>query len=307
MKSSVYWKRLIGITIASAILIAPFRFLVVNAVVGTPTMSDEMEQTTLGDATDGVYDGVLMKMSDLSYADLDAYVHDPLSQLEQLATHDEGPPGIYKQIENVDSIDWHMSYASANRFFFSDLTSWRIIATQDDATTNGFYGVAYQLGHKIVIAYRGTDNVQDLLSDAGIYLSIPDFIDQLKPAQQFADRIRSSLPPGHYQVIFTGHSMGGWLAQTMYLTDLGKYPDWDIVGATVFNSIGTNFHPELTGLTSVKDYHFQGDIFSHYGSSLGQEIEIPNPTPDESIYDKHQLFDFYGYFYPVKSIPSTLR
>lgn len=298
MKSPSYWKRLIGFTIASALLILPFRFLVVNAVVSPSATTPKALKTESSEMTGGVYDGVLMKMSDLSYANLDPYVQDSLSQLQTLAVQDSGPSGIYKQVANVNTLDWHLPTPEANQFFFSDLANWRIIATKDDNAGNGFYGVAYQKGNTVVIAYRGTDNVQDLVSDVGIYLHIPEFVDQLLPAEAFAESVRNSLPSGNYNVIFTGHSMGAWLAQRMYMNDMNKYTGWNVVGATVFNSIGTNFQQGLQSGTEVKDYHFQGDVFSHYGSSLGQEIEIKNSTPDESIYDKHQMYDFYSYFYP---------
>lgn len=307
MKSQSYWKRLIGFTAASALLILPFRFLVVNAVVSPTIPASEQSVNTSSETTGNVYDGVLMKMSDLSYANLDPYVHDSLKQLEMLSKKHKGPSGIFKQVANVNSLDWHLTSTEANRFFFSDLASWKVIATQDDNGNSGFYGVAYQRGNTVVIAYRGTDNVQDLVSDAGIYLHIPEFVDQLMPARKFDQSVRKLLPPGNYNVIFTGHSMGAWLAQRMYLNDIHKYTGWNVVGATVFNSIGTHFSPDFDGVTNVKDYHFQGDVFSHYGSSIGQEIDIKNPTPDESIYDKHQMYDFYRYFYPSQKATSFAR
>lgn len=279
---------------------APFRFLVVNAVVDDSAVMSPMDAATTLSAyqTGGVYDGTLMKMSDLSYADLDNYTQDSLASIETLAAHREGPSGIWKQVQYINDHDWHTSYAQADVSFFSDLSDWRIIATGNQATRVGFYAVAYQRGNTVVIAFRGTDDVSDLMSDAGIYLEVPNWIDQLQPASAFVEKIRDSLPSGNYNVIFTGHSMGGWLAQRMYTAYLSKYSNWSVAGATVFDSIGTGFHSDVSSAAHVRDYHFQGDIFSHYGSSLGQEIEIKNPTPDASIYAKHQMYDFYPFFYP---------
>ncbi|WAH35161.1 alpha/beta hydrolase family protein [Alicyclobacillus dauci] len=303
MRTSAYWRRLLGFTVASALFVIPFRFLIVNAVVDPSAVENAKpnQEVTSTNSTGGVYDGVLMKMSDLSYADLNPYRHQTLGDLESLSAKYKGPSGVYKQVEYVDNHDWHIPYPAANQLFFSDMKDWRIIATDDEETEVGFYAVAYQKGNTIVIAYRGTNDVADLLSDAGIYLQVSEWIDQLAPAQHFVDQVRSSLPQGQYQVVFTGHSMGAWLAQRMYVTYLNKYPAWHVAGATVFDSIGTHFHPDVSGVTHVKDYRYQGDVFSHYGSSLGQEIEVKDPTPGQSLYDKHQMHDFYPYFYPVHS------
>ncbi|WP_146824248.1 Mbeg1-like protein [Alicyclobacillus suci] len=297
MKGSVYWTRVVGSTIASVLLIIPFRFITVNAVVGNETMAPASATHASTSYTGGVYDGVLMKMSDLSYSNLSPYQHESLHSLGELAARGQGPSGIYKQVALVNQKDWHLSSTQANQYFFSDLSGWRIVATDNQEQYVGFYGVAYQKGNTIVIAFRGTNDVEDLVSDAGIYLDVPPIVNQELPAEQFVNHIRKSLPTGDYHIIFTGHSMGGWLAQYMYLQYVHKYAGWQVEGATVFDSIGTNFHPNPTDAQRVKDYRFQGDIFSHYGSSLGSEIRIQDGTPNESLYDKHQMFDFYGYFY----------
>ncbi|GMA60914.1 DUF2974 domain-containing protein [Alicyclobacillus fastidiosus] len=304
MKASVYWRRVVGFTVASALCMIPFRFLDVNAVVGNEVAAPSKAVPTAAGSTGGVYDGVLMKMSDLSYSNLGPYQHDTLNQIAALSKEHSGPSGIYKQVAFVNQRDWHLSYDQANQYFFSDLSGWRILATEDKEDYSGFYGVAYQKGNTIVIAFRGTNDVEDLVSDAGIYLSVSNIVDQEVPAMQFVNQVRTSLPPRQYHVIFTGHSMGGWLAQCMYKTFTSKYPGWQVDGATVFDSIGTNFHQNLSDIGRVKDYRFQGDLFSHYGSSLGSEIKIKNLTPDESLYDKHQMFDFYQYFYGA---PTTVH
>ncbi|WP_243834910.1 Mbeg1-like protein [Alicyclobacillus sacchari] len=305
MKSVSYWKRLLAFSVASVLLVIPFRFLTVNAVVkSVPEPDVHMNTDAQLQQTGDVYDGVLMKMTDLSYSNLDAYVGDSLLTLEDLAAVKQGPPGIYQQVDKVNQIDWHLSYDQANSFFFSDLAGWKILAVDDLEASLGFYAVAFQRGNTVVIAYRGTDNVMDLVADAGIYLSVPNMIEQLQPAEQFFKRVCSEANVPSGRVILTGHSMGGWLAQKVYLDERNAYTNWKIDGVTVFNSIGTGFQPKLQEASVVKDYHFDGDVFSHYGSSLGIEIDIPNPNPDESVYDRHQMYDFYGYFYPG-STPST--
>lgn len=297
MRSQGFFKVLMGFAIACTLLIAPVRFVVVNAVVNTPE-HQKQQSAAKPLYTDGVYDGVLMKMSDLSYANLDNYTHRPLEKLADLSATHKGPSGIFKQVQYVDSHDWHVSYSAANNTYFSDLTGWSIYKTMNRESVNGFYAVAFKKGNTVVIAYRGTNNVDDLVSDAGIYLNVPDFIDQLPNAEHFVSTVRKTLPSGNYHVIFTGHSLGAWLAQQMYLDNVGKYKSWNVAGATVFDSIGTHFDPNLSGIAAVKDYRLKGDLFSHYGTSLGKEIDVKNPAPNASIYGKHQMHDFYQYFYP---------
>lgn len=279
-------------------LIIPFRFLTVNAVVRVNSPTKNMQGAGETMTTDGIYDGVLMKLTDLSYVDLQGYIGQSLASLETLSAHGEGPKPITDEITHVNQLDWKVPFATANRYFFSDLDDWKIIAADDREKQSGFYAVAYERGNTVVIAYRGTVNVQDLVADAEIYLSVPDMVAQLTPAKEFMTTVAKQLQGRHIQVILTGHSMGGWLAQKVYTAESGKLSNWNIVGSTVFNSIGTGFHPSLAQASLVKDYHFQGDVFSDYGSSLGAEIVIPNQMPGESVYDRHQMYDFYKYFYP---------
>lgn len=305
MKFQALIKTLLGFSIACTLLIAPVRFVVVNAVVNTPQHQKQLS-TEKPLYTNGVYDGVLMKMSDLSYAHLDKYTNTSLTKLENLSANHKGPSGIYEQVQYVNTHDWHTTFANADSTFFSDLQGWSIFKVMNRESSNGFYAVAFRKGNTVVIAFRGTNNVDDLVSDAGIYLKIPDFIDQLPDARHFVDTVRTDLPSGKYHVIFTGHSLGAWLAQQMYLANLAKYPSWHVVGATVFDSIGTHFDPNLSGISAVKDYRLQGDLFSHYGTSLGKEIDVKNPAPNSSIYAKHQMHDFYQYFYPKPLADQTV-
>lgn len=286
--------------IVAVLSLASARFINVNAVVmssPSPVLQHKSENPGV---TDGVYDGVLMKMTDISYSNLDAYVGDTLGQIGVFTESGTGPSGIYQQIRKVNGLDWHLSSGQADQKFFSDLNNWKIVDVENREPSDGFYAVAFEQGNTVVIAYRGTDDVQDLVSDAGIYLDIQSSVAQLRLAQQFASNVRKSLPSGSYHVIFTGHSIGGWMAQQLYLDEVGNTNSWQAVSATVFNSIGTGFRPNSIDGFNVKDYHLQGDIFSHFGTSLGQEIDVPNKLANESVYDKHQMYNFYGYFYPVQ-------
>ncbi|MDI9259239.1 Mbeg1-like protein [Alicyclobacillus sendaiensis] len=303
MRSPSFWKRLFAFTAASAMLVVPFRFLTVNAVVRESDAKPSASVSSVSDVTDGIYDGVLMKMTDLSYVNLAAEVGQSMDEMEREALVHRGPKSLLDEIERVNNMDWHETYAEAVHEFFADLRGWRVLAVDNEEAQAGFYAVAYQKGSDVVISYRGTtNNVMDLVADAGIYLSVPNMIDQLNPAKSFfalaCARASQAVHQSPIHVVLTGHSMGGWLAQSVYLEERKAAGPWDIAGVIVFNSIGTGFQPMADPSVAIKDYHFDGDVFSRYGTSLGSVIDVPNPDPDASVYDKHQMYEFYHYFYP---------
>ena len=288
-------RRFYGLTVISALIALVIRFATVNAVVLPGLTRNVQRQVQAPGKTDGVYDGVLMKMTDISYTNLTPDVGETLGHLKSL------PSAITNEIETVNQLDWHLSVRDANQKFFSDLNGWKIIDVKDAESIYGFYAIAFKKGNTVVIAYRGTDDLQDVVSDTGIYLQVPGEVEQLSLAKQFEKDVVSVLPVGSYHLIFTGHSIGGWMSQEMYLfAKQTKSPLWSSVDATVFNSIGTEFQASPQAMSKVKDYHMQGDYFSDFGTSLGQEIEVPNPNLTEGIYARHQMFNFYGYFYPLK-------
>ncbi|WP_206830452.1 Mbeg1-like protein [Alicyclobacillus fructus] len=303
MRSPSFWKRLFAFTAASAMLVVPFRFLTVNAVVRVPVSKPSASVSAISDVTDGIYDGVLMKMTDLSYVNLADEVGQSFDEIEQASLSEKGPDALLEEIRRVNRMDWHEPYDEAVGQFFSDLRGWRVLAVDNEEAEAGFYAVAYAKGADVVISYRGTtNNVMDLVADAGIYLSVPNVIDQLKPAKSFFEaacaKALQTANAKEVHVILTGHSMGGWLAQSVYLEERKVAGPWDISGVVVFNSIGTGFQPMAHETVPVKDYHFDGDVFSRFGTSLGEVIDVPNPNPDASVYDKHQMYEFYHYFYP---------
>lgn len=272
------------------------RFMTVNAVA-FPNISQSPVQPALKpETTDGVYDGTLMKMTDMSYADMGMDVG---KTFKMMIADDSVPTPITSQIHTVNQLYWHVAPSTASEQYFSDLQDWKVIKVENKELSQGFYAIAFQRGNTVVIAYRGTDNLQDVLSDASIYLKLKDEVAQRSLALEFAADVRSSLPSGAYNVIFTGHSIAGWLAQQAYrsLSQTQSSSGWQSCYATVFNSIGTEFKSTPVGKTKVTDYHVRGDVFSDFGTSLGQMIVVPVPKPGESIYDKHQMLNFYPYFY----------
>lgn len=91
------------------------------------------------------------------------------------------------------------------------LTKWKPLLQRDDANT-GFSAQSYfdPANQRVVLVFRGTDGFwdwRDELSNVGF---IPP---QYAQANQFADSVLKLLPNGVKTVVFTGHSLGGGLAQ----------------------------------------------------------------------------------------------
>lgn len=79
---------------------------------------------------------------------------------------------------------------------------------------SGFHGEAFYKDGKVVIAMRGTDEfVNDFVKEDIGHLAIKKLPNQYVDAQKFYEKVRKDFP--NQEIIFTGHSLGGSLAQLM--------------------------------------------------------------------------------------------
>jgi len=128
---------------------------------------------------------------------------------------------------------------------------WKLLTTaSNNSKGNGYFGAAYwhPQNQQVVIAHRGTDptNLGALWTDLkGVVLN--RYVSQMKSASTFAHRVVEILREVNqekgpvFQVFFTGHSLGGWLAQITTFTM--KY--LRIEGNTFVKSdtVPHSFHP----------------------------------------------------------------
>jgi len=128
---------------------------------------------------------------------------------------------------------------------------WMLLTTAyNSSKTNGYFGAAYwHPGHQqVVIAHRGTDptNVEALWADIkGVLLN--DCVQQMESASTFAYKVVEVLREVNrkkgvsFELFFTGHFLGGWLAQITTFTT--KYLKVERNTFLKSDSIPQNYHP----------------------------------------------------------------
>jgi len=110
-------------------------------------------------------------------------------------------------------------------------TGWKFLTTAANEN-NGYFGVAYWhlKSQQVVIAHRGTEisSINDIITDIirtdlkGIVFN--KYVKQMNSASTFTYRIINLLNKldkefrTNFQLFFTGHSLGGWLAQITTFT-----------------------------------------------------------------------------------------
>src|SRR5574344_267874 len=100
---------------------------------------------------------------------------------------------------------------------FKKPNNWMVVDSTE-SRKSGFYSETFMNGNNIVIAFRGTDIkrgkkelTKDMYSNACMGLSLPP--SQIINAQSYYEKIKRKYPNSN--IILTGHSLGGSLAQIL--------------------------------------------------------------------------------------------
>ena len=112
-----------------------------------------------------------------------------------------------------------------------------VIGVSDPDDKTGFAAVALRHGDEIIIAFRGTDDIIDYGNDSTMWL-LRKLPDQAYNALMFYDAIKKKYP--QTEILLTGHSLGGSLAQIVGA--------WRKVKACTFNPYGTRNILQKTGI-----------------------------------------------------------
>lgn len=95
---------------------------------------------------------------------------------------------------------------------------------------NGFYACAFRKGRDVLISFRGTNDINDVLTDLTLVRGKVSL--QLVYAYLFTKYIKDTFKPTKLHL--TGHSLGGALAQAIMNTELSSY----VESAVTFNAFG---------------------------------------------------------------------
>jgi len=158
------------------------------------------------------------------------YANKQLSAIDQLTAMPSYPTThVLAQFASI-------AYADCKHGKPTPPVGWQLLTTASNfETTNGYFGSAYwhPKHQQVVIAHRGTDiwNVGALVTDfMGVLCN--NYVNQMRSASTFANKVVAVLQEieqemkVNFELFFTGHSLGGWLAQittftTEYLEEKG--------------------------------------------------------------------------------------
>lgn len=202
--------------------------------------------------------------------------------------------------------DWELYYSANDLKLMSDLFGSGLIKSsvtrvdlnaEDYKTSNGFYASAFinRKTNQVIISYRGTDDIADKLTDIDICL-FNKYNPQLVCTHWFLRHVQWKLKQDKidYKLYFTGHSLGGALAQFAHVingdNDI-KSCTWNSLGIGVYfvNNYATegiinNLTIDICRNTSIK----YGADFIRFIKDIWKKEEILDNTG--SIYD-----DVYNY------------
>ena len=192
------------------------------------------------------------------------YANKQLSAIDQLkATPPYPTPHVLAQFAS-------MAYRECKLGDPKPPAGWQLLTTASNTEDeNGYYGTAYwhEEHQQVVISHRGTDtnNVNAFLN--GIYTDLEgvlsnNYVPQMNSANTFANKVVTVLQEIEkeqnvsFDLFFTGHSLGGWLAQiTTFTTEY-----LEVIGGT-FLKKQKREQEEPLGSSTVQDSH---DVTHNY-------------------------------------------
>ena len=124
------------------------------------------------------------------------------------------PPACHEYKELCSNLppsrDEYQKLCSAVYSDAASVPGWKRLCDHADTTT-GFYGVAWTCGQHVVIAFRGTESMQDIITDADMLWKNKWQPRTAPHAWTLFEKARAK-KDAHDTVSFTGHSLGGALA-----------------------------------------------------------------------------------------------
>ncbi len=142
---------------------------------------------------------------------------------------------------------------------------WLHIQTENNIKT-GFYADTFYKDNKIVIVFRGTNDIKDLYND--IYISGTMLPPQIVNARKFYEKIKKDFP--NQKIYLTGHSLGGTIAAVI-AAESGE-------SAVTFGAFGikNSYNPRFKNFDNIINFgNIQDPVFiSNIKNQIGKTYII---------------------------------
>ncbi len=195
-----------------------------------------------------------------------------LLSVSEIATIAQYPKNFKKQSFNTEGFNHE---------------GWRKIAIEDSTKKNGFRAGAYEKNGMLVIAFKGSDfkfrdvgTLFDLENDLQIVLKRAP--EQMISAKKFVAAQMAYAQQNGLQVVLTGHSLGGFIAQAAStLTIEDKQYSLPFV---TFNAPGAKGNPKVVhpDLATGINFSLENDFVGHVHKTLGDRITIAKDNPSDN-------------------------
>lgn len=180
-----------------------------------------------------------------------------------------------------------------------EIGRWKVVGTYQNEAT-GMQAIAFRIDSNVIIAYRGTNELVDWITNGSAYLL--GISTQGAEAKAFVNSIMNY--NSYNDLYITGHSLGGYLAYKGAAAGIFKNKN-DVDGVVTFNGLGLTFGLNIVGNLVdeilllkkddvIRNYSVNGDPVSqgfigyttkHYGETI---------TFDKSskARDEHAMYTF---------------
>ena len=142
---------------------------------------------------------------------------------------------------------------------------WIKVSEYDNSKT-GFHGETFYKNGKVVIAMRGTDEVvKDLIKEDIGHLAMKQLPNQYVDAQKFYEKVKKDFP--NQEIVFTGHSLGGSLAQLMSNKTGHETVTFNAYGVADLLQGNINDNLNIRNYGNINDTVFNANIDNQLGKT----------------------------------------
>ncbi len=223
----------------------------------------------------------------------------------------------YLKIKNYENIDFEKSYYTVESLFndkttfkkdkktkflkdkITPIKDFRLINYAETSSGLGCYCFKSPTNN-LIFAFRGTEilDIRDLWADFKIMIGKnPKKIKQFNDALEFVKETTKFDTNHSQKIYFTGHSLGGGLAQYCAYINSKIYK----VQSVTFNGVG--IFQNLTSPLFVPDdnvlvdYSFMNDLVGNFGEEIGIQKFVNSTKKILKDFSNHGILNFYNYVF----------